>query len=205
MERVTFHQSGLRGHFQPIMAEWVKVISRFTNNFDNEDALYWYNERATLSTLASAAAICDCHVLEEYRAEKRGKGDNKYMGRADLYLACGRTEYIIESKQLWVSISRRSYKTLDSIILSLKDARKDAAASNPGGVSVLGALFVVPYIPPKEIENKDELIDKFIKLLKGVDYDVLAYVFPEKAQTFTKKGKLFPGVACLLRAPRRLT
>jgi hypothetical protein len=204
MKKVTIRDSRRRNHFSEILNEWCDVVSRYTNEFCTGDALYWYNERASLSSFASAAARKDYHVLEEYSTDKKGEesGDT-YTGRADLYLAKGKTEYIFEAKQQWVSISDRAASPSVKIGKSLRAARKDAASSNVNKVPVYGIVFAVPYIKKSFHENKEELLQNFIKGLSDIDFDALAYVFPEKAETINKSGTFFPGVACLIRAPRR--
>lgn len=204
MKKITIRDNRRRIHFGEILEEWCDVVSRYTNEFCTKDALYWYNERASLSSFASAAARQDYHVLEEFSADKKGQeGGGVYTGRADLYLAKGRTEYIFEAKQELVSISDRAGDPNIKIEKGLRNARKDAASQNVNRVPVYGMVFAVPYIKKSFYEDREELIENFTKGLSSIDYDALAYVFPENAETVNNNGTFFPGAACLIRAPRR--
>lgn len=204
MQKITIRDNSHRVHFGGILEEWCDVVAKYTNEYCSEDALYWYNERATLSSFAVAAGRKDFHVLEEYSSGKKGEETNSiYTGRTDLFLAKGRTEYVIEAKQELFSISDRAGDPIKKITEKLSKARKDAAVSNVNGVPVFGLVFAVPFIPKLFIEKRDNLIKEFIKNLKKVDYDAMAYVFPNKAKTINEKGAFFPGVVCFIRAPRR--
>jgi len=204
MQKITIRDEKRRAHFNEILEEWCQVIAKYTNEYCPEDALYWHNERATLSSFSVAAGRQNFHVLEEYKADKKGEDRSKrYTGRADLFLAKGRTEYIIEAKQVSFSISKQSGSPVKKITKSLSQARKDAASSNIDGGPVYGLVFAVPYIPKLFMDDQDDLIKEFIVSLKEIDYDAMAYVFPEKAETRTKSGTFFPGVVCVIRAPRR--
>lgn len=205
MRKITIRDDRRRIHFGEILDEWCNVIEKYTNEFSPDDALYWYNERATLSTLSVSAGRKDFHVLEEYRADKKGnKSGEIYKGRTDLYLAKGHTEYVLEAKQIWVSISgRESNNTNKKIISSLTKARVDAAASNINKLPVFGVVFAIPYIPKTYIKNSEALIKNFTSSLNNIDYDAMAYVFPKKSKAINDRGEFYPGVVCVIRAPRR--
>lgn len=203
MNKVIVRTETFRSHFLPILNKWADIIEQYTNNYNNDDALYWYNERATLSTLAGAIwkENQNNFVLEEFRIDKESKRDCSYPGRADMYFVCGRSEYIVEAKQIWVSISDRADSTTDKINKSLRDARRDSTKSKSDGEKVLGIVFVVPYISESEQKRKDDLIKTFIKELRDVDCEILAYTFPDKANVKSDDGYLYPGVACCMRRP----
>lgn len=205
MNKVIVRTETFRSHFLPILKKWADIIEQYTNNYNNDDALYWYNERATLSTLAGAIwkENKNNFVLEEFRIDKRSKRDGNYKGRADMYFTYGRKQYIVESKQIWVSISDRANITTNIINKSLRDARHDAAKSRSAEETALGITFVVPYIPVTEQSQQDNLIKEFITELCNVDCEILAYVFPEKANVFSEEGYLYPGVACCIRRPKK--
>jgi hypothetical protein len=69
LTKVVIWNDRLRPDFQPVLTEWIKVI-RSHSEFDPSDPLYWYNERASLSTFASALARTGSHVLEEHSSRK---------------------------------------------------------------------------------------------------------------------------------------
>jgi hypothetical protein len=142
-------------------------------------------------------------VLEEFSIDKSSKREGDWTGRADLWFSIGRTEYVIEAKQVWVSISPRATKTEKYIIDSLKNARSDAANSRYKGAQALGMTFAVPYLPPSQIAKKEALINRFLQSIKDFDYDFMSYAFPYKAEATSKNGYLYPGVTLIARVPRR--
>jgi len=201
--KVSFRTEKFRHHFEDILLEWVKLVVDFSNKYDSEDSLYWYNERATLSSLAGAMWRNDCFVLEELSIDKFSNRGEEWPGRADMWLLIGNTEYIIESKQVWVSLSKRASATHKKIITSLKDARKDAVNAKWNGSKALGMTFVTPRIPPSEVKYKEQYVAKFQRELKKFDYDFMAYAFPNEARVLSTGGYSYPGVALLARVPKR--
>ena len=66
-----------------------------------DDCLYWYNERATVGSLAGAIWRTGGFAVEEYREPKKRKGKH-YMGRTDLWFSLGENNrkcYVVEAKQ----------------------------------------------------------------------------------------------------------
>lgn len=205
MDNVIIRTQMFRSHFQPILHEWIDIINRYTNNYTEEDALYWYNERATLSTLAGAIWKTGANnfVLEEFRIDKESRRDGSWQGRADMFFVCGRKQYIVEAKQLWISISNRSHISTDKITAALQIARNEVVASKSDDEIGLGIVFIVPHIPPTEQDQKDFLIKKFIDEILKVDFEMLAYTFPANGNVKSEKGFLHPGVACCIRRPKK--
>lgn len=205
MEQVKVREETLRPHLYPILEEWVEIISTYTNEYDPEDALYWYNERATLSTLAAAITRQPYRtfVLEEYRTEKRDDERGKWPGRADLFFVCHRTAYVAEAKQVWVSISSRAGESVAKITKALHLARKEAVKGKSLEHRRLGIVFVVPRLPLSELDDRHERIRDFISDLDKVDYEAMAYAFPDAAKV---RGKyyIYTGVACCIRQPRKV-
>ena len=66
-----------------LLKQWFWILNRW-EEADGEDAAYWYNERATTSTLAGAVWKCKGFALEEYRCS-RLYGKKASFGRADLW------------------------------------------------------------------------------------------------------------------------
>ena len=205
MKKVTIRDNSCRGHFTKLLNEWCNVIERYTEEYDQKDALYWYNERATLSTLSVAAGRSDFYVLEEYSTQKYDRSNNnKYKGRSDLFLGIGRSSYVFEAKQIWVSLSERAKDPKSKIKLSLRDARREVVVSNAHGtMSSYGIVFAVPFIRKSYWNDRSQYLDKFIGILKDLDYDAMAYVFPDNGKTITEDGTYYPGVVCVIRSPRR--
>lgn len=55
---------------KPLLNEWIRIHESFCK-LNKDDSLYWYNERATLSTLAGADWSLKGYCLEEYRTDKK--------------------------------------------------------------------------------------------------------------------------------------
>lgn len=204
MVRIRYPQ--LRRHLQPILEEWTKLICRYTENVCPTDALYWYNERATLSTLAHAIARRNHIVLEEYRIQKRSVHDGRWEGRADLYFICGETGYVAEAKQMWLPLSRRTRTSIwqQRINKMLTQAKSEAVtAKEYPDLKALGVVFVVPYITHSKAEDCQALVEGCIKQMRQVKWDAMACAFPRKAETYSKRKCLHPGVFCLIRLPKR--
>ena len=195
-----------RCDFDAIMEEWCIYVEKYTDYF-GDDAVYWYNERASVGSFAAAAGKKDYFVLEEYAATKKSSEGFK-NGRVDLFLSKkDRPLYILEAKQVRCPISARADGSTNKnkIKDALKQARSDAVNSKAEDkdFKAYGLVFVVPHIAKSFCEDAENLIEEFIKLVSGIDFDAMAYVFPENAETYTDSQRFYPGVVCLLRAPRR--
>ncbi len=203
---VTVRYSKLRNHLYPILKEWTKLICRYTEKVNSEDALYWYNERATLSTLAHAIARRGHVVLEEYRMQKRSLREGRWEGRADLYFVCKKTDYVAEAKQLWLSISKRSRRSswkprINKILIKAKS--EAVTAKDYPDLKALGVVFVVPYVPPSEVENCQKLVEDCITHMRKINWHGMAFAFPRNPETFSNRKYLHPGVFCLIRLPKK--
>jgi len=196
----------------PILKEWIAVVLDYCHAQKFDDNPWWYNERATLSTLAAAAWRHGWVALEEFSTAKRARvpeskteeGDVQ-NGRCDLFI--GRRngeEFAIEAKQAWQSIGRRSTGK-GTILKAAKLAWDDAACLEAEEADTRLALtFIVPYIPPSEVQSPgiQTLIDEW---LAGKPFQTgrtapcaNAYVFPAEGGGFVNdKGWAFPGVALL--------
>jgi hypothetical protein len=188
-------------HLEPLLWKWISINKSYSATFD--DGLYWYNERATLSSLAGAAWKCGEYALEEFHSDK-SYGQDKWLGRADLWFSWKRTEYLIESKQAYLSLSAHAEHSFEKITRALQAARKDATASKNSGKRYLGVAFVVPYVPPSQMDNISSLLRTFIDELYEIDYDLMAYYFQNPSEVLkTEDGYGYPGVVMLGRVPRR--
>ncbi len=179
---------------------------QISEEIDPKDALYWYNERATLSTLAHAIVRTNNIALEEYRMRKNSIHQGPGEGRTDLFFRCGRTEYVAEAKQMWLSISKRAKRGSwrNRIGKTLYKARREAVQSKDyGGMQAIGILFVVPYVLDREPAETKTLIEDCINRMRELEYDAMAYAFPKGAQVYSKADYLHPGVFCFIRVPRK--
>jgi len=180
--------------------EWVTLQERGARIWDREDALWWYGERASLSTFAGAVWRAGGIALEEYQTEKhvsRRRG-NRY-GRGDLYLKVGREEYILEAKQVWCSVGSGARNSLKRVSAALRSATQDVKRAKSYGERRLAAVFVVPMIPKLRSGDIDARIAWWLEEVRGIDFTYLAWAFPPNARDLFDEGTLYPGVCVLLR------
>lgn len=194
-----FSDGGLKEFFTPILTEWFQILDKYPTGTDEPDTLFWYNERAILSTLAGAAWRCGCYALEEYSSTKKKDGKTK-KGRTDLWLQCDDTEYTIEAKQEYVSISDQTARISQIISEVLEAARRDAGQSKEDQIQALGILFVAPYFPISSKNEADNLVKYFINQLNLVqECDLLAYFFSDEKHLVEEEDEknYYPGIALL--------
>jgi len=43
---------------EPILIQWLKINREYLEEYDCDDCLYWYNERASISSVAGAVWSC---------------------------------------------------------------------------------------------------------------------------------------------------
>jgi hypothetical protein len=195
----------LRNHLEGPLKKWIATNKDYSE-LSNGDHLYWYNEIATLSTFAGALWKSGATVLQEFR-ETKGQRRGKWEGRVDLWFKCKNTHYLVEAKQLWVSLAPNANDPIDTINSNLKFANEDAIESWKANkeCNSLGITFVVPYL--KSTHASDFLEEKVKLFISGIEngienIDAYAYVFPKsKSPIIPTKNYLYPGVAMLISLP----
>ena len=148
---------------EPLLHKWIDLNNGYCKAFPG-DSLYWYNERATLSSLAAAVWKGNGYALEEYRTDKRF-GKDQWPGRSDLWFSWGKTDYLVEAKQIWSSLFSLSRESFEKISEALKVAKSAVVENREDVGNRLGVVFVVPYIPPSKKADREDLIKKFIEKL----------------------------------------
>lgn len=207
---------------RPVLEAWIDAVHRYCELQEHDDAPWWFNERASLSTLAGAAwAWRDWAALEEYATTKKrvmpkGKVDEGGLspernGRCDLLILGRSTNFAIEAKQAWQSIGSRS-EGVANIHKAMKRAWRDAGDLHlDEGDHRLAATFVVPYVPKKSIGDGHPhgLVRQWLDS-SPFDMDdrtpaALAYVFPKDYGSFETRDKkgYFPGVVLVIEHRQR--
>lgn len=209
----------------PLLQSWLAIVKRSVVADGYWDVPWWYNERATLSTLAGAAWKLDTwSALEEFSTKKRGVMPDKKVdpgrlvgGRCDLYVSHPTSDFAFEAKQAWQPMLA-SDPTLH-LTRAMVGALKDAGDLTAGmGTHRLGLVFVVPNIPVDKVatgyrKGGKPIIDRALARaaveawLAHVDlsaFDAHAYIFPARCNEFyNDKKRFFPGVVVLIkRKPR---
>jgi len=103
----------LRG-IRKLLEKWTTTVQDFHTS--TKDCCWWYNERASLSTLAGEAwRLEGWTALEEFATEKRGvvpedpvEKSRPVRGRCDLYVAHPSKGFAIEAKQAWRNTGARA-------------------------------------------------------------------------------------------------
>lgn len=185
---------------------WTKIIDSYIHYCEYEDNPWWYNERASLSTLAAAAWSCGGISLEEYSTEK-GKHDDPWSGRCDLFLGMKNEFFACEGKQAWCPIGRQAKNGIKNISDSLSLACDDARKLDKQEGRRLGICFAVPYLPKKEEKYIEEQINKWLlKIEKEIEYSSYAWVFPKEVRLLSSpKGYFHPGIAVIIKEVFRKT
>jgi len=201
---------------RPVIAEWTKIVLNYSKQFE-DDACWWYTERATLSTLAGAAWRKNWCALEEYSVTKGAvsKADDAAVhrlksGRCDLFLAQRKTSFAIEAKQAWQPIGDRVQVPNANVKKKLKAAWADVGELYRGEADVrIATTFVVPSFPknvlrgnPQEKEIKaKQLVETWLpSIRRDFAWDAYAHVFPAASRLLSPGGgkRIFPGVVMLM-------
>ena len=182
--------------FSSVFESWFDIIHDYADKTDN-DAIYWYNERANVGALAAALARNNITLIEEYSCTK-GRGEDKSYGRTDI-ACCYRNEwYLAEAKLKWQAISSFSaIETKNITSPSCADARR-SWHGDKGSVPI-GITFVVPWIKPQYRGDITTLIKQFIAEIEEDEYcDFWAYCAPGRLrEALGASGDYYPMVALL--------
>jgi hypothetical protein len=188
---------------EPLLHEWTRCVSRYCAVSEN-DAPYWYNERASLSTLAAAAWKAGGVAVEEY-ATFKGKKKAGPPDRVDLWFRYRRRRFVVEAKIAWVNLGegRPIANAVESVRRRLGEALEDVQRCPKDG-TFLGVTFVAPSIPNnrKDSRRVAALVGPFLDELRKLDYGFMAWVFPQAARNFIGDDeRRYPGVVMLGRIP----
>lgn len=193
---------------EPLLHVWTQVISSYSDTHP-DDALYWYNEQASVSTLVSAAARFGWHALAEFRTEK-DNGQGRFLGRADLWFqshaAMGpQGSYLLEAKQLWPRLPAALGGLKNEVEHSLQQALTEVASVTDPDAHRMGLVFVVPAIArthhfddPQQVAK---MVERLLAVLQTVPVDAWAYCSSSSGSSpINQDGYRYPGAACLLRS-----
>lgn len=195
-----------------LLWEWTWLNREMAKSWKWKDCPWWYNERASISTLAGAVWSAGGIALEEYASRKR-RGSGNSHGRCDMYFCMEHKEYVAEAKQCWLNAGSQagdmSVPVKDCIVQACNDA-KNNRPDLQGGEALLGITFVVPRIPQSDLENEvvGERIKKVQDTLLGFarkERCALAWIFPRNSRTLKAKDDnyLYPGTAVLIKQVRK--
>jgi len=186
-----------RPKLQLLLDRWVRIVG--APYWTNRDAPWWYNEAASVSSVAAAAWLNEGRALLDYRAPKV-RDEVRWKGRADLWMDLGNEEYVGEAKMFWPSLSRR--RGHDRTTKMLKWACSDAKHHlQSDGVTRLGVLVVAPWTKPLDDTTFAAQTESFIEgSLRALDdSSAIAWSFRTPWTMVPRsKGFGYPGVILAL-------
>jgi hypothetical protein len=189
-----------------ILRKWLRCIARVTESWAQfKDLPWWYNERADISVLAGAVWKSGELAVEEFVSEKRrisrntGKLSRRYKGRIDFYFSVKGQHFIAEAKDCWSGAGDESTDPTFRIGKRLQAALSDIKKVKSYGDRQLAILFVKPVLPAKKRKNAARLIKRWLGLVRKMEFDAVAWYFPESARRIKWKNRLYPGVMILIK------
>jgi hypothetical protein len=181
-------------HWSALLKHWHLLIKNYCVFMeDDEDAPYYYTERANTGVLAGAAWRAGWIALQEFSIKKRGKN----IGYADLWIRSSNQESgeYIEVKQEW-SLTKAN----DGLAQAVKDAKKLLVDKESMRI---GLLFISPAIHEKFESEIDKKIKEAIVSIKQIKCDAIAWSFPAISRTLRGGGRakhyFYPGVILLAK------
>lgn len=190
-----------------VLSKWIEVQDQLYYELSPNNAPWWYNERASIGSLAAAVWLCEGIAFEEYMTDKnvRDGCDKEELvgGRGDIFFRVCQTGFRAEAKQAWGKLrgySQRSYidKNLTN---ALEEARRRPVEKREHRI---GILFLSPNIPEKFGDEIDEKIADWVKILQNTRDAACAWTFPAAARKHLSEDehKIYPGCAILIKAMR---
>lgn len=160
------------GILHEIFDSWCDINYEYITAHNFCDSMYWYNERASVGSLAGAIWRTGGLALEEFSANK-SNDENKEMGRIDLYFTQNDICFIAEAKQKFISLSDNInfYAILkNKLDEAIDDTKRTSIASDYEHVP-LALLFVVPFfVNNTDPDNNRIKLESAIKCLGASFY-----------------------------------
>ncbi len=185
---------------EPVLIQWLKINRDYIEETDYEDCLYWYNERANVSTFAGAMWKCGGFALEEYSAHKSDENENSKKGRIDLYIQSHGNSAVCEAKIEWIYLCEPNRQQKDfakTISNSIEKANNDLTNTLKMNSNNLGIAlnFIVGY------SNQDIDITETLASLQNAIEDTecafFAWLLVEEKQILSSKNQNFNFVALI--------
>lgn len=188
---------------RPILEGWLRILHRYIAYCEAQGQLdlpWWYNERATLSTLAAAAWRSGHIALEEFAVTK-GRRENQYAGRCDLAIDVNGESFAIEAKQAWCGIGTQAENGFERAETVLGEAVGCARQLTSDLGRRFGLCFAVPHLPLSDQDDVEELLRPWLRQVRfELEYDLMAWYFPQKGRRLrADNDRLYPGVILIAR------
>lgn len=183
--------------WEPVLRKWFDVLDTYHAAQEPPDVAYWYNERATLSTLAGALWLSGSVVLEEYRTARGAGGPDAGTGRTDMWCRIADEKYTIEAKQApKLSYPRKPATLATGAETQLAWAGAQCATDDFGGKNRVAMVFMVPSLiaAPTEVS-----LTAWVDATASFEADVKAHYLQVPAIESPVNKRYFPGVILLGR------
>lgn len=199
-------------NIRKLFKAWNGILVRH-EKADKDDLPYWYLERTNIGHLALAAYKLNGYSLQEF-SMKKGRGQNKSTGRADLYMYFPLSDtqwydFNIEAKQIWCSLSMKDDQKV--IKNALKKAEFDIKKHNDKEFRAkyaMAILFVLPYMKVLDEKRvtKEQLLSKFNRQIKqtveetGASFAAVHYADIDVSTKLSKKytkSDWYPGIVVI--------
>jgi len=183
-----------------LLRRWHSILDDYGALYPNQDAAYWYNERATLSTFTGAVWRCEGLAIEEYRCDRQLSG-RAAKGRADLWFRMQTPveEFLVEAKQGWPRTTRALPVLADEL---LDEALAQLESDTFTGVSKVALVFLAPRCAA---QLSADSIAEVVVAARSVQHDAFAWYFPPAAASLRSSvtDAWYPGVIALARSLQR--
>lgn len=184
-------------YWENVIEEWSLLIDRYCR-VTQDDAPYWYTERANIGVLAGACWRAGYVALEEFQYKKGYRNKPKWSGRADLWFCSDKTSILVEAKYKCISLDSGDH--IQTITPILNEAKRNAEQSKKGrrDLTAIGMVFVPVYIPVSaDVDDINEKIDTLVKILKKeLAGKMVFWHFPSASRMLigSSEKKYWPGL-----------
>ena len=143
---------------KPIIKKYLELNIHFSNKWTKEysepDAPWWYNERANVSVFAGAVWKNRGEVLEEYSITKKknSKKNKTYTGRNDLFFEVNRNKFFVEAKCEDFKPIKKIKKTIENTSKEAKNIILSKEDEVDG--KKLAMIFSYPFFLMKDYRTK---------------------------------------------------
>ena len=184
----------------PILEEWLRI----NEEWDDDDAAWWYNERAVLSIFAGTIWRCGGWAIEEFSTDKLSSHmlGTRYKGRCDLAFGVQETDYWCEAKQCFPDLSN-STKALKQVYNEIERATQDVKNGIEQDFVGLALVFVSPFYKANKSNflKAESNIVNFINCLQQFEDVTLAWTFPRDKLRLasTEDHDIYPGGVLIIK------
>lgn len=193
---------------RPVFERWQILNEELRRNWRDKgenDAPWWYSERASLSVFAGAVWLCNGGVLEEFGARKtereRSGKKIRYTGRCDLWFRYEANEFMAEAKQRWLNLSSSVQENIERISYSLDEASGDCRCGPRFSGKRLAMVFASPRLALSKQDSLEESLKDFLQACQKVRGADIVWTFPSGAgMAVSESDMLYPGIVLFVRA-----